>query len=97
MKYQIADAFIGTFGDVYESYEEAEKALIHEIEDCQKFDEQWAQWEPGDESHFAIVQVKEDQAQGMKLSAWVLEKLEKLEPKSAKNDVWEEFVKGLKK
>ena len=38
--------------------------------------------------------VKQAQAQGMKLSAWVLEKLE---PKSAKNDVWEEFVKGLKK
>lgn len=38
--------------------------------------------------------VKQAQARGMKLRAWVLEKLE---PKSAKNDVWEEFVKGLKK
>ena len=38
--------------------------------------------------------VKQAQARGMKLSAWVLEKLE---PKSAKLDVWEEFAKGLKK
>ena len=38
--------------------------------------------------------VKQAQAQGMKLRVWVLKKLE---PKPAKNDVWKEFVKGLKK
>lgn len=59
MKYQIANAFIGPFGSIYDTLEEAEKALIHDIEECQKLDDQCDQWEQGVENYFAIVEVNE--------------------------------------
>ena len=60
MKYQIADAFTGPFGDIYDTLEEAEKALIHENEACQKkLEAQYDWWEPYGENYFVIVEVED--------------------------------------